>query len=282
MLLAAYMVAGFIVAGVYAAGLLRGRRDPLPPARPRRPASPWPRSRRRCRSSSGDVAAREVFQHEPAKFAAIEMLPRTATHVPETLGGVMIDGEPGTASTSPRAPRSSPGSVPPRSSAGSTRSRRSTGRPTGWSRSCTWRSTSWSASGSHCSPSPCGSRSPGGGGGPFRRTAGCSAPWRSAARSRSSRCGAAGWSRRSGGSRGPSSVCCSPGTPSRRTGNLWLFFGGTLLLYVAVGVGTFAVLRLLRRRWAEGDTVEGGDADVPYGPSKARDLGVASTGGQGR
>ncbi len=65
-------------------------------------------------------------------------------------------------------------------------------------------------------------------------------------------------------------------------GNLWLFFGGTLLLYVAVGVGTFAVLRLLRRRWAEGDTVGGGDADVPYGPSKARDLGVASTGGEGR
>jgi cytochrome d ubiquinol oxidase subunit I len=41
----------------------------------------------------GDVAAREVFHHEPAKFAAIEMLPRTSTHVPETLGGVLVDGE---------------------------------------------------------------------------------------------------------------------------------------------------------------------------------------------
>jgi cytochrome d ubiquinol oxidase subunit I len=54
-------------------------------------------------------------------------------------------------------------------------------------------------------------------------------------------------------------------------GNMWLFFGGTVLLYVIVGVGTLYVLRLMRRRWASGDAVEGGDADVPYGPSRARD-----------
>lgn len=41
----------------------------------------------------GDVAAHEVFQHEPAKFAAIELLPKTGTHVPETLGGVLLNGE---------------------------------------------------------------------------------------------------------------------------------------------------------------------------------------------
>jgi len=60
-----------------------------------------------------------------------------------------------------------------------------------------------------------------------------------------------------------------------RSGNLWLFFGGTLLLYLAVGVATLLALRLMRRRWAEGDArggqAEAGDAEVPYGPSRARD-----------
>lgn len=92
MLLAAYMVAGFLVAGVYAVGLLRGRRDryhrlgltiPLAVAGI---ASPF-------QVLVGDLAAREVFAQEPAKFAAIEALPRTGTHVPEMLGGVLRDGQ---------------------------------------------------------------------------------------------------------------------------------------------------------------------------------------------
>src|SRR3954454_18762333 len=52
------------------------------------------------------------------------------------------------------------------------------------------------------------------------------------------------------------------------SGNVWLFFTATLLLYAAVAVGTFMVLGLLRRRWRGG----GADADagdVPYGPSRA-------------
>jgi cytochrome d ubiquinol oxidase subunit I len=57
-----------------------------------------------------------------------------------------------------------------------------------------------------------------------------------------------------------------------RAGNIWLFFAGTLLLYAVVGVATIWVLRLLRRRWARGDITEAGDAEVPYGPSKARDV----------
>jgi cytochrome d ubiquinol oxidase subunit I len=91
MLLAAYIVAGFLVAGVYATGLLRGRRDryhrlgflvPFTVA-----AAVMP-----VQIVVGDMAARQVFHQEPAKFAAIEVLPRTGNHVPETLGGVLVDG----------------------------------------------------------------------------------------------------------------------------------------------------------------------------------------------
>jgi cytochrome d ubiquinol oxidase subunit I len=41
----------------------------------------------------GHWAAHEVFRNEPAKFAAVEILPRTGADVPETLGGVLLDGE---------------------------------------------------------------------------------------------------------------------------------------------------------------------------------------------
>ncbi|MFD3913724.1 cytochrome ubiquinol oxidase subunit I [Streptomyces sp. NPDC058603] len=92
MLLAAYIVAGFTVAGVYAVGLLKGRRD----AYHRRgfligftvAAVAIP-----VQIFVGDIVARQVFHSEPAKFAAIELLPTTGNHVPETLAGVLIDGE---------------------------------------------------------------------------------------------------------------------------------------------------------------------------------------------
>jgi cytochrome d ubiquinol oxidase subunit I len=92
MLLAAYVVAGFGVAGVYAAGMLRVRRDRyhrlglLIPMTVAAVAIP-------LQIFMGDVIAREVFHQEPAKFAAIEALPRTGTHVPETLGGVVVNGK---------------------------------------------------------------------------------------------------------------------------------------------------------------------------------------------
>jgi cytochrome d ubiquinol oxidase subunit I len=91
MLLAAYLVAGFVVAGVYAAGMLKGRRDryhrigfliPFTVAAAVIPAQ----------ILVGDVVAREAFRNEPAKFAAIEILPRSGSHVPETIGGVLIGG----------------------------------------------------------------------------------------------------------------------------------------------------------------------------------------------
>jgi cytochrome d ubiquinol oxidase subunit I len=92
MFLAAYIVAGFVVAGVYATGMLKGRRDryhrvgflmAFTTAAVVMPVQIF----------VGDVAAREVFKHEPAKFAAIEALPHTSTHVPETLGGLLVNGK---------------------------------------------------------------------------------------------------------------------------------------------------------------------------------------------
>jgi cytochrome d ubiquinol oxidase subunit I len=92
MLLAAYMVAGFTIAGVYAVGMLRGRRDRLHrlglaiPLTVAVIATP-------IQFVVGDIAAREVFEKEPAKFAMIEALTETDTRVPEVLGGGLVDGE---------------------------------------------------------------------------------------------------------------------------------------------------------------------------------------------
>jgi cytochrome d ubiquinol oxidase subunit I len=92
MLVAAYIVAGFCVAAVYATGMLKGRRDRyhrigfLIPFTVAAIAMP-------IQIFVGDTIARQVFQREPAKFAAIEALPHSGDHVPEELGGVLVDGK---------------------------------------------------------------------------------------------------------------------------------------------------------------------------------------------
>jgi cytochrome d ubiquinol oxidase subunit I len=92
MLLAAYMVSGFTVAGVYAAGWLKGRRDRLHrlgfliPFVLAAIATP-------IQVVVGDVATRRLIDAQPAKFAAIELLPETTDRAPLTLGGWLIDGE---------------------------------------------------------------------------------------------------------------------------------------------------------------------------------------------
>jgi cytochrome d ubiquinol oxidase subunit I len=62
---------------------------------------------------------------------------------------------------------------------------------------------------------------------------------------------------------------------AQTSGNLWPFFLATVVLYAAIAFGTFFVLRLLRRRWREAEARDeldpGGEGDVPYGPSKARE-----------
>ena len=92
MLLAAYLVAGFVVASVYAIGMLRGRRDryhrlgfliPFTVAALVMPVQIF----------VGDLTARAVLRDQPLKFAALELVPRTGDNVPETIGGFYVDGK---------------------------------------------------------------------------------------------------------------------------------------------------------------------------------------------
>jgi cytochrome d ubiquinol oxidase subunit I len=86
MVVAAYLVGGFLIGSVYAMGMLRGRTD-----RYHRMgliiafsvaaiATP-------VQMGVGDALARWVFVNQPDKFASIEMVPRTNSDVPETLFG---------------------------------------------------------------------------------------------------------------------------------------------------------------------------------------------------
>jgi cytochrome bd ubiquinol oxidase subunit I len=84
--LAAYMAAGFTVASVYAVGWLRGRRDRyhrlgfLIPFTVAAMCTP-------LQMAVGDTAARAVFADQPAKFAAMEVVTQTGTDQPEILFG---------------------------------------------------------------------------------------------------------------------------------------------------------------------------------------------------
>lgn len=92
MLLAAYMVTGFTVAGVYAAGMLQGRRDRYHRLGLRvsflAGATATP-----LQAIVGDTVARFVEHSQPVKFAAMEYVPRTARDVTEYLGGVLVNGK---------------------------------------------------------------------------------------------------------------------------------------------------------------------------------------------
>lgn len=90
MLVAAYLVGGFLVASVYAAGMLRGRRDHYHRLgftiafTVAAIATP-------LQMLVGDEVTRWVYNNEPTKFAAIELVPETADDVPETLLGRLND-----------------------------------------------------------------------------------------------------------------------------------------------------------------------------------------------
>src|SRR6476661_3843080 len=86
MILAAYLVTGFLVASVYAVGMLRGRRNrhhrlglliPLTVAAIVTP----------IQFMVGDTAARGIAHHQPVKFAAMECVQQTSTDVTEYIFG---------------------------------------------------------------------------------------------------------------------------------------------------------------------------------------------------
>src|SRR3954462_13433845 len=86
MILAAYLVTGFVVASVYAVGMLRGRRDRihrlglLIPLTVACIATP-------IRFALGDSAARTTAKDQPVKFAAMECVQTTSTDVTEYIMG---------------------------------------------------------------------------------------------------------------------------------------------------------------------------------------------------
>jgi cytochrome d ubiquinol oxidase subunit I len=92
MYLAGYLVAGFLVAGIYAWAWTRGRRDryhraglviPLTVAALAAPVQ----------IVVGDWAARTVGERQPVKLAAFEGLGRTESGAPFHFGGIYEDGE---------------------------------------------------------------------------------------------------------------------------------------------------------------------------------------------
>ena len=86
MIIAAYLVGGFLIASVYAAGMLRGRMDRyhrlgfIISFTVAAVATP-------VQMGVGDGLARWVYNNQPTKFAAIEMVPQTSSDVPEILLG---------------------------------------------------------------------------------------------------------------------------------------------------------------------------------------------------
>ncbi len=90
MILAAYLVTAFLVASVYAVGMLRGRRDrhhrlglliPLTVASILAPIQFF----------VGDTAARAIAEDQPIKFAAMECVDHTHSHVTEYIGGICTE-----------------------------------------------------------------------------------------------------------------------------------------------------------------------------------------------
>jgi cytochrome d ubiquinol oxidase subunit I len=86
MVVAAYLVGGFLISSVYAVGILRGRNDRyhrlgfIIPFTVAAIATP-------VQMGVGDALARWVYNEQPVKFAAIELVPTTRSDVPETLLG---------------------------------------------------------------------------------------------------------------------------------------------------------------------------------------------------
>jgi cytochrome bd ubiquinol oxidase subunit I len=261
MLLAAYVVAGFTVASVYAVGMLRGgRRDRyhriglLIPLTVGATAIP-------LQIVMGDFIARYVFHSEPAKFAAIEALPHTRSHAPEVLGGVIIDGKVHYGVPIPSGASLLSGFTPSTKVQGLDAVPAAVRLPdrlvsvvhlsfdvmvgTGFALAALalWFAMSW-----------------------WRSRAAAPNRWflRAVAVSGvvsivSLECG---WIVTEVG-RQPWTVVGLLLTRDavQTSGNLWPFFAGAVVIYVGVTIGAIYALRAMRRRWAQGQ-----DTAAPYGP----------------
>ena len=209
MVIAAYVVGGFLIASVYAVAMLRGRRDRyhrlgfIIPFTVGAIAIP-------IQMGVGDSLARWVYNNQPVKFAAIELVPETESDVPETLlGRLNADGEvtggiriPGLASwLSDPSDRHRHGGPGPRH-----RARRRAADHLARSTPSTWRGTSWSGSAPCCSCCRSGTGCAGSSGATCpAASCSCASP-RAPASPPSSAWRPAGWSARSAGSRGSSTT----------------------------------------------------------------------------
>jgi cytochrome bd ubiquinol oxidase subunit I len=92
MILAAFMVAGFGAASVYAVAMLRGKRDDyhrigfLIPFTFAIAVTP-------VQIGVGDWSGHFIADHQPVKLAAVEGLPTTEKGAPLHIGGIYVDGE---------------------------------------------------------------------------------------------------------------------------------------------------------------------------------------------
>jgi cytochrome d ubiquinol oxidase subunit I len=92
MLISAYVVTGFVVAAVYAAGMLRGRHD-IFHRRGLAMGMAMAAIAIVLAGITGDASARFIYSGQPAKFAAMEGIYQTQRGAPIHLGGIPIDSE---------------------------------------------------------------------------------------------------------------------------------------------------------------------------------------------
>jgi len=92
MLVSAYVVTGFLVAAVYAAGRLRGR-DDADHRRALTMSMVMATAAIALAGITGDSSARFLYQEQPVKFAALEGEYQTQRCAPLHLGGIPLDSE---------------------------------------------------------------------------------------------------------------------------------------------------------------------------------------------
>ena len=92
MLVSAYVVTGFVVAAVYAAGLWRGRND-IFHRRGLAAGMVMAAVAIVLAGITGDSSARFIYEAQPAKFAAMEGIYQTQRGAPITLGGIPSDAQ---------------------------------------------------------------------------------------------------------------------------------------------------------------------------------------------